>query len=156
MRFLYVNFKIFSHIAHINLFFAQTRIGFLISVRNMKNFQISINLPLIFIKIKVFKSKFARNSWKSSKFCQFPLTFRGIFLKFSLASGAPSRNSLKIHIFYFFPKFSRIFQLNFKKFSKNRKISSKILEKIESFHCFLTFFENFRVWKNAKFFISLM
>ena len=83
LRFLYVNFKIFSQISNLNWFFAQKRkilpLAFLIYFRIIKDFQNSIKFALIFIKISFVKSKFAKISWKVSKFCRFPLIFRLIF-----------------------------------------------------------------------------
>ena len=55
LRFLHVNYKIFSEISNLNWFFAQTRknlsLGFLISFKIIKAFQNSIKIALIFIKI---------------------------------------------------------------------------------------------------------
>ena len=66
LRFLYVNLKVLSKISNFNWFFAQTRkdlpLGFLISIRIIKDFQKSIKFALSFIKISFFKSKFAKNS----------------------------------------------------------------------------------------------
>ena len=77
LRFVYVNFKIFSKISNLKWSFAKTRktlpLGFLISFRIIKDFQNSIKLALICIKISFFKSKFAINSWKFSTFCRFHL-----------------------------------------------------------------------------------
>ena len=83
LRFLYVNFKIFSKISNLNWFFTQTcknlSLGFLFSFIIIKAFQNSIKIALILIKISFFKSKFAKISWKVSKFCRFPLIFRLVF-----------------------------------------------------------------------------
>ena len=66
LRFLYVNFKNFSKISNLNWFFAKPRktllLGFLISYRIIISFKNSVKLALIFIKISIFKSEFAKNS----------------------------------------------------------------------------------------------
>ena len=83
LRVLHVNFKIFSKVSNLNWFFAQTRknlsLGFLLSLKIIKSFQNSIKIALIFIKIRFFKLKFAKISWKVSNFCSFPLIFRLLF-----------------------------------------------------------------------------
>ena len=66
LRFLYVNFKISSKITNLNWFFAQTRKiltqGFFVSFRFIRNFQNSNKVAIIFIKISIIQSKFAKNS----------------------------------------------------------------------------------------------
>ena len=129
MRFLYVNFKIFSKISNLNWFFAQTRkilsLGFLISFRIIKNFQNSVKLPLIFIKISVFKSKFAKNSGKFSKSSGFHWFFYWFFNIFASFAGLHPRSPYKSIFPKFFLTFSRIHKIaKFpKKFSKNKNFS---------------------------------
>ena len=66
LRFVHVNLKIFSKISNLNWFFAQTRkdlsLGFLISFKIIQSFHNSIKIALISIKIRFFKSKFAKIS----------------------------------------------------------------------------------------------
>ena len=54
-------------------------LGFLISFKIIKAFQHSLKVALIFIQIRLFKSKFANISCKVSKFCSFLLIFRLLF-----------------------------------------------------------------------------
>ena len=69
--------------SNLNWFFAQTRKilqqGFLISFSFIIDFQHSNKVALIFINISLFQSKSAKNSWKFSKFCRFPLIFGQFF-----------------------------------------------------------------------------
>ena len=135
-------------------------LGFLISFTIIKAFQNSLEIALIFIKISFFKSKFAKISWKVLKFCRFPLIFRLIFLIFSLASGAPPPETPTNPYFQNFLNFSLNFRENFDKiltnFQKIAKFTCKFSKNYKIFIDFLTFFENFRVWKNAKFLLSTM
>ena len=140
MRFLYVNFKNFSNISNLNWFFTQKRkdlpVGFLIRFRIIKDFQNFIKIALIFIKNSFFKSKFAKNSWKFTKCCRFPLIFRLIFLIFSLVSGYSAPEPPTNQYFQNFLNFSLNFRENFDKILKFFQKSQnflKIFHKIINF-----------------------
>ena len=76
-------------------------------------------------------------------------------LSCSLTSGAPPRTDYKARFpqfSKFWSKFSQNHQENFKKLSKNRKISLVIFNKIESFHWFFKhFLQNIEFEKTRKF-----
>ena len=125
---------------------------FLYSFRLIKSFQNSIKLSLISIKLSFFKWKFAKLSWNVSTFCSFPFIFVTIFW---LASGgsAPelSINPIFLKFSKRFLKFSRNFDKILKKLQKIEKFPYKVSKNYKNFIDFLTFFENFWVWKNRKF-----
>ena len=129
LRFLYVNFKLFSRISNLNWFFAQTRkilpLGFLISFRIIIDFQHSKTFALIFIKISLFKSKFRKNSWKLEKFFRFPLFLTNVFNIFaSFGGSAPGPTPYKSifrNFSKFFPNFRNKLDKILKKFQKIAK-----------------------------------
>ena len=94
---------------------------------------------------------------KSFKILPFSIDFSTSFLTFSLASGGSAPLTPYKSIF---PKFSLNFRENFDKILKNfqkiAKFTCKFSKNYKIFIDFLTFFGNFRVWKNAKFLISPM
>ena len=157
MRFLHVNFKIFSKISTLNWFIAQTRKSlsqcFLLSFIIIKSVHNSIKIALIFIKISFFKSKFARKFHVNFQNSTVFHWFFDYFLIFSWASrGIAPRTPYKS----IFPKFSLNFRENIEKVLKNFKkiaiFTSKFFKKIIKFSLlFLTFFENFRVCQKRNF-----
>ena len=122
MRFLHVNFKIFSKISNLNWFFAQTRknlsLGFFLFLKIIKSFQNSIILALIFIKIRFFKSKFAKIHEKFQNFAVFHCFFAYFFKYFRSLQGAPPREPLTNPYFQNFLKFFLHFRENFDKILK--------------------------------------
>ena len=163
MRFLYVNFKIFSKISNLNGYFAKTRknlsLCLLISFKIIKAFQNSIKIALIFIKICFLSQNSLKFHEKFQNFAVFHWFF-GYFFIFSLASGGSAARTPYKSIFPKFSKFFLNFRENFdnifKKFQNIAKFPYKFSKNYIIFIDFLTFFENFRVWKNAKFLISPM
>ena len=74
------------------------------------------------------------------------------FLIISLDSGVrPLPEPRKNAYFQNFLNFPINFRENIDKILKNRKFSCTIFNKLEIFIAFLTFFENFRVWKTRHF-----
>ena len=127
MRFLHVNFKIFSKISNPNWFFAQTRknlsLAFLVSFILIKAFQNSIKIALIMIKISFFKSKFAKVSRKVSKFFSFPLIFGLLFNIFASFRGLrpppePPTSPYLESFLNFSLNFLRKFRYNLQKIAK--------------------------------------
>ena len=96
---------------------------------------------------------------KCFKILQFSIDFSTTFLIFSLASGSSPQPPTNPY-FQNFLKFPLNFRENFdkilKKFQKIAKFTCKFAKNYKIFIDFLTFLESFRVWKNAKIFISPM